>query len=93
VFASVASIGNVALAGWDCEASVEAGLQLKARSPFDTTFVMSNCNGWSGYMPVSRQYPEGGYEVDHTGFAMGSAEIVVEETVKWLARLKAGSPV
>jgi hypothetical protein len=89
VTASVAAIGDLAIAGWDCEASVEAGLQLKARSPFGTTCVITNCNGWAGYMPVAHQYEEGGYEVDKTGFARDAAEIVVSETTRMLAALKA----
>jgi hypothetical protein len=89
VTASVAAIGDLSIAGWDCEASVEAGLQLKARSPFATTCVITNCNGWAGYMPVAHQYEEGGYEVDKTGFARDAAQIVVSETTRMLAALKA----
>jgi hypothetical protein len=70
---TAAAIGDLALVGLDCEASTEIGLAIKAASPFSATLVVTNCNGWSGYLPVARQYAEGGYEVDRSGFGPDAA--------------------
>jgi hypothetical protein len=88
VMVAAARIGDVGLVGLDCEASVEIGLAIKAASPFKHTFVATICNGWSGYLPVAHQYPEGGYEVQHTGFAPEAAELLVKETVRLLTGLR-----
>jgi hypothetical protein len=62
-------------------------LAIKASSPFRSTLVVTNCNGWSGDLPVARQYAEGGYEVDRSGFGPGASEQLVTEVVGILQRL------
>jgi hypothetical protein len=84
----VAAIGDVALVGLDCEASVEIGLAIKRASPFATTLVITHCNGWVGYLPTARQHQEGGYEVARTGFGPAAAEVLVKETLALLSRLR-----
>ncbi len=85
----VAAVGNVAFVGLDCEASVEIGLAIKRASPFPSTFVITNCNGWVGYLPTARQHEEGGYEPGHTGFGPAAADLLVEKTLAMLAQLRA----
>ena len=84
VTACVQAIDDVALVCLDCEASVEIGLAIKASSPFAATFVITNCNGWTGYLPVAHQYLEGGYEVEHTGFGPAAAALLVERVTAML---------
>lgn len=84
---TVAALGEVAIVGLDCEASTEIGLAIKAASPFAATLVVTNCNGWSGYLPVSRQYDEGGYEVDRSGFGREAADQLVSKVVDVLRTL------
>ena len=84
----VAAVGDVAFVGLDCEASVEIGLAIKAAAPFATTFVITNCNGWVGYLPVARQYAEGGYEVSRSGFGPSAADVLVREVTGALTRLR-----
>jgi hypothetical protein len=67
---------------------VEVGLAIKQASPFAATFVITNCNGWSGYLPTARQHGEGGYEVSRTGFGPGAADVLTREVVGALARLR-----
>ncbi len=90
VTVSTATAGELALVGLDCEAAVEIGLAIKAASPFPATFVITHCNGSSGYLPVARQHEEGGYEVARTGFAPAAADLLVKETLALLAKLAAG---
>ena len=81
------ALGDLAIVGLDCEASTEIGLAIKASSPFRSTLVVTNCNGWSGYLPVARQYAEGGYEVDRSGFGPGASAQLVTEVIGILQRL------
>jgi neutral ceramidase len=84
---TVAALGDVAWVGLDCEASVEIGLAIKAASPFPATFIATHCNGWTGYLPVERQYAEGGYEVERTGFGPTAATVLVERVTDMLRHL------
>lgn len=85
---TVATVGEVALVGLDCEASVDIGLAIKRGSPFSTTVVITHCNGWVGYLPTARQHAEGGYEVAQTGFGPAAADLLVKEALAVLARLR-----
>jgi neutral ceramidase len=80
-------LGEAAIVGLDCEASTEIGLAIKAASPMPATMVVSHCNGWAGYLPVAHQYAEGGYEVEHTGFAPDAAALLVTRVLGMLRRL------
>ncbi len=84
----VVAIGDIAIVGLDCEASVEVGLAIKKASPFAATFVITHCNGATGYLPTARQHAEGGYEVARTGFGPGAADVLTRETLAMLARLR-----
>ena len=44
------------------EAFAEIGLELKKRSPFPRTMVISHANGRHGYLPTPEQHQLGGYE-------------------------------
>jgi hypothetical protein len=85
---TVARIGDVGIVGVGCELLTEIGMEIKARSPFAHTFMITHCNGRAGYLPPKHLYEEGGYEIDSTGFAPEAAEIVVGESLRLLAELK-----
>ena len=72
----------------DCEALVDIGKAIKSRSPFQPTFLLTNCNGGSGYLPPASAYPEGGYEVKLTGFAPEAADLVLNRAVQMIEELK-----
>jgi hypothetical protein len=81
------AVGDVAIVGLDCEASVEIGLAIKSASPFAATLVVTHCNGWAGYLPVAHQYAEGGYEVGLTGFGPEAAALLVGRVTELLERV------
>jgi hypothetical protein len=83
-----ARVGEVAFLGLDCEALVEVGMAIKAASPFRDTFVVTICNGWSGYLPPGHRYHEGGYEVVHSGFGAAAADLLVRRAVGLLEGLR-----
>lgn len=83
-------LGPVALVGLPVEPFAEIGAQVKAQSPFATTFFSGYTNGVHNYMPVRAAYDEGGYEVWMTPFAPEAAEIAVTKSVELLRELNEG---
>jgi len=55
-------IGDLAVCAIPFETFAEIGLDLKARSPFPLTMVISIANGTHGYLPTPEQHRLGGYE-------------------------------
>ena len=53
---------DVAVVTSPTEMFSEIGLQIKAESPFGTTFVVEQTNGALGYLPTEKAYRQGGYE-------------------------------
>jgi hypothetical protein len=55
-------IGDFAICAMPFEVFCEIGLDLKKRSPFPRTMVISIANGRHGYLPTPEQHKLGGYE-------------------------------
>jgi len=55
-------IGDFAVCTLPFEVFAEIGLDLKKRSPFPRTMVVSLANGTNGYLPTPEQHELGGYE-------------------------------
>ncbi len=55
-------IGEVGIATVPVEPFCEMGLDIKRRSPFKPTFVVSLAHGYFGYLPTPAQHALGGYE-------------------------------
>jgi neutral ceramidase len=86
---TAAHIGDdVAFISFNVEMITEIGMAIKAGSPFKHTFIITHCNGSSGYLPLSALYKEGGYEVNSTHFAIHSDEIVIKKALRMLYDLK-----
>ncbi len=85
---TVARVGDVAFVGFNVEMLTEIGMAIKSGSPYKHTFVITHCNGYSGYLPPAELYKEGGYEVNSTRFEIGSAEMVVKKALRMLYDLK-----
>ncbi len=86
---TAARIGDdVAFIGFSVEMLTEIGMKIKEGSPFMHTFVITHCNGYSGYLPPAGLYKEGGYEVTSTPFEIGSDETVVKNALRMLYELK-----
>lgn len=86
---TAARIGDdVAIIGFNVEMLTEVGMAIKAGSPCKHTFIITHCNGSSGYLPPKGLYKEGGYEVTTSNFEIGSAEMVVRKALTMLYDLK-----
>ena len=82
---TVARIGDdVAFVGVNVEMLTEIGMAIKSGSPYKHTFVITHCNGSSGYLPPAELYKEGGYEINSTRFEIGSADMVVKKALRML---------
>jgi len=55
-------IGDLGIGSTPCETFVETGLDIKERSPFRPTCVISLANDYAGYLPPPRHHQLGGYE-------------------------------
>ncbi|MFA7172413.1 MAG: neutral/alkaline non-lysosomal ceramidase N-terminal domain-containing protein [Kiritimatiellia bacterium] len=55
-------IGDLGVAASPFETFSETGMEIKAKSPFKTTFVIGLANGYNGYLPTPEQHELGGYE-------------------------------
>lgn len=55
-------IGDFVICAIPFETFVEIGLDLKKRSPFPRTMVVSIANGYNGYLPTTEHHKLGGYE-------------------------------
>jgi hypothetical protein len=65
----------------------ELGKTIKTGSPYHPTFILTHCNGASGYVPTQASYPAGGYEVDSSQFAAGAGEQLAQEALQMLKEL------
>jgi len=59
----VLALGSTALIALPGEVFVELGMEIKRRSPFPETFIVTLANGYIGYVPTRAAFAEGGYEV------------------------------
>jgi hypothetical protein len=78
-------VGIVALPG---EIFVELGLEIKKKSPFKHTFILTLSNNSIGYIPNADAFEYGAYEVEVSEIAKGQGERLVESSLRLLEKLK-----
>lgn len=74
---SAVKIGDLVLCGVSGELMNEIGLEIKKKSPYSGTFVVTHCNGSSGYICTDQAFSEGGYEVQVTRLMPGAERPLV----------------
>jgi hypothetical protein len=80
-------IGDLAIAGVQPELSAATGMEIKRRSPFRHTQVVTMFNGGAKYMADADSYDRITYEAMNSRFARGSAETLIESLNELLTRL------
>lgn len=75
---------EIAFVGLPGEIFVDLGNEIKARSPYAITIVVSLANGALGYIPDRPAYREGAYEVVSSRVREGSGEKLVEAALRLL---------
>lgn len=83
-----ARVGEWAAVGLPGEVLTEIGLQIKQRSPFPVTAVISLCNDAVGYISTARAHREGGYEPTWSAPGPQAEEQVVETALEMLGKLR-----
>lgn len=82
------TIGEIGLVTVPYEMFDTNALTVKDGSPFETTFVMSMCNGANSYVPAAYAYEgTGTYEVHNRLFIKGTAEGVADNLLEMLNEL------
>ena len=76
---TVFKIGELVLSGISGELVNEIGMEIKTRSPYSGTIVVTHCNGSSGYICKDKMFAEGGYEVRVTRFMPGVEKPLVDK--------------
>lgn len=67
---------------------VELGMAIKRASPFRTTIIVEQANGWLSYIPDRKAFAEGSYEAISSRCAPGCGEILVETAIRMLGNLR-----
>ena len=70
------------------EIFVELGLVIKAASPFKNTLVIELANDCVGYVPTTKAFAEGSYEIVNSRVQPGSGEQLVEAAIAMLKELE-----
>jgi hypothetical protein len=83
---------NLAFVGIPGEPFAEIQRDIKAQSPFRTTFTCGHANGFAGYIPTAEAYRQGGYETGNpwTKFGPGIGEQVREAALEALKKASKG---
>jgi hypothetical protein len=71
-------IGNFCVIGIPGEPFSETGMDIKAQSKMDMTFVTCRTNGSEGYFPTRRAFDGTGYERDYTRMGPDCAQNLVD---------------
>ena len=73
------------------ELFVEFGIEIRERSPFETTLVSELTNGYCGYVPTERAFEHGGYETHRTVYTSrlvrDGGRRIVDASLELLRRL------
>ncbi len=77
-------IGHLVLAGISGEVMNEIGQEIKKKSPYKNTTIITHCNGSSGYICTDRAFPEGGYEVKVTRLMPGAEKPLTAEVLEMI---------
>lgn len=88
-------LGDLAIAAAPCEIFVEIGLDVKEKSPFKPSFMISLANGYNGYLPTPEHHRIGGYETwrARSSYLEVNASTKITETIfSLLQKLKNEQP-
>jgi hypothetical protein len=77
-------IGSAVFAGISGEVFTEIGMKLKEKSPFSQTFIVTHCNGSSGYFITDKAYEEGGYEARSTRVKFGAEQTIIDNMLEMI---------
>ena len=88
-FIHVIRIGDAVLVGVPGEQFVQSGLEIKARSRCENTFIVNLANDSIGYIPTREAYREGGYQtwIGACSIAPEGGELIVAAALDLIGRV------
>lgn len=84
---SAMRIGNIILTGVSGEVFNQISVKMRNQSPYTYTFMITHCNGSSGYLVSEDAYAEGGYEVNSTRAKTGAEKAIIENLLDMINKL------
>ena len=84
---SMVKIGDLVLAGISGELMTEIGMEVKSKSPYSGTIIVTHCNGSSGYICTDKSFTEGGYEIKVTRLMPGAEKPIISKLVEMIHSL------
>lgn len=84
---SVLKIGNIILTGVSGEVFNQISVKMRNQSPYNNTFMITHCNGSSGYLVTEDSYALGGYEVNSTRAKTGAEKGIIEGLLEMITEL------
>jgi neutral ceramidase len=97
---SVIKIGNIVFAGVSGELFNQISVKMRKQSPYNYTFMITHCNGSSGYLVTEDAYPKagingsddkyiptGGYEVNSTRAKTGAEKVIIQNLLEMIDEL------
>ena len=97
---SALKIGPIVLTGVSGEVFNQISVKMRSQSPYTNTFMVTHCNGSSGYLVSEDAYPEagvtksedkfipvGGYEVNSTKAKSGAEKAIIENLLDMINEL------
>jgi neutral ceramidase len=82
------SLGEIAFISFPGELYTEIGAQIKAQSPFKSTYIIGLANGYVGYIPTAQAIREGGYAEDTRRVDASATDIIITKSLELLGQLK-----
>ena len=93
-------IGNVVLTGVSGEVFNQISVKMRNQSPYTNTFMITHCNGSSGYLVTENSYPvagesgykdksrpTGGYEPGSTRAKTGAEMAIIDNLLEMINEL------
>jgi hypothetical protein len=97
---SALKIGNIVLTGVSGEVFNQISVQMRNRSPYKNTFMITHCNGSVGYLVTENAYevpgqsgyvdktkPTGGYEPGSTRVKTGAEKAIIDNLLQMIKQL------
>jgi hypothetical protein len=81
---TVIALNDIAFVAIPAEYFVEFQLEIKKKSPFKYTYLLTTSNGYVSYIPDKKAYDQGGFEVKATKFQPGSGEKIRDKIIELL---------
>lgn len=84
---SALKIGDIAITAVSGEVFNQISVRMRIRSPYPNTFMVTHCNGSSGYLVTEEAYSIGGYEVSSTRAKTGAEKAIIENLLDMIEKL------